>query len=75
MWYKDTIEEQVCERVQAKLDCINASVGRKENWVNVFTNGTVQRDIASKDEYEEQEEENLTVIEENTNDWKLYTVW
>ena len=68
VWYKDTIEEQVCERVQAKLDCINASVGRKENWVNVFTNGTVQRDIASKDEYEEQEEENLTVIEENTND-------
>ena len=61
IWYKNTIEEKVCERVEAKLGCINASVGAKENWVNVFTNGTVQKDIATKDEYTESEEENLTV--------------
>ena len=65
VWYRDTIEETVCARVEAKLDCINASVGRKENWVNVFTNGTVQQDIASDKEYEEQEEENLTIIEKD----------
>ena len=47
--------------MEAKLGCINASVGAKENWVNVFTNGTVQKDIATKDEYTENEEENLTV--------------
>jgi hypothetical protein len=64
VWYKDTIEETVCERVKAKLNCINASVGRKENWVNVFTNGTVQQDIASDNEYQELEDENLTVQEE-----------
>ena len=68
VWYKDTIEEQVCARVEAKLDCINASVGRKENWVNVFTNGTVQQDIASDNEYQELEDENLTVQEEETNE-------
>ena len=70
VWYKDTIEETVCERVKAKLNCINASVGRKENWVNVFTNGTVQQDIASDNEYQELEDENLTVQEETeeTND-------
>ena len=64
VWYKDTIEETVCARVEQKLDCINASVGRKENWVNVFTNGTVQQDIASDTEYQELEDENLTVQEE-----------
>ena len=68
VWYKDTIEETVCARVEAKLDCINASVGRKENWVNVFTNGTVQQDIASDNEYQELEDENLTVQEEETNE-------
>ena len=68
VWYKDTIEEQVCARVEAKLNCINASVGRKENWVNVFTNGTVQQDIASDNEYQELEDENLTVQEEDTNE-------
>jgi hypothetical protein len=61
IWYKNTIEEKVCERVEAKLGCINASVGAKENWVNVFTNGTVQKDIATKDEYTENEEESLTI--------------
>lgn len=65
VWYKNTIEERVCERVEAKLDCINASVGRKENWVNVFTNGTVQEDIASDKEYQELDEENLTIIEQD----------
>ena len=64
VWYKNTIEETVCARVEAKLGCINASVGRKENWVNVFTNGTVQSDIASDNEYQELEDENLTVQEE-----------
>jgi len=65
VWYRDTIEETVCSRVEAKLDCINASVGSRENWVNVFTNGTVQQDIATDKEYEEQEEENLTIIEKD----------
>ena len=68
VWYKNTIEETVCARVEAKLNCINASVGRKENWVNVFTNGTVQQDIASDNEYQEMEDENLTVQEEDTNE-------
>jgi len=68
VWYKNTIEETVCARVEAKLNCINASVGRKENWVNVFTNGTVQQDIASDNEYQEMEDENLTVLEEDTNE-------
>jgi hypothetical protein len=63
VWYKDTIEEKVCARVEAKLDCINASVGARENWVNVFTNGTVQQDVATKDEYQELEDENLNVIQ------------
>ena len=67
VWYKNTIEETVCARVEAKLGCINASVGRKENWVNVFTNGTVQQDIASDDEYQELEDESLTVQEEDQN--------
>ena len=65
VWYKDTIEEKVCARVEAKLDCINASVGARENWVNVFTNGTVQQDVATKDEYQDIEEENLNVIQDN----------
>jgi hypothetical protein len=65
VWYRDTIEEKVCAKVEAKLDCINASVGSRENWVNVFTDGTVQQDIASDKEYEELEEESLTVIEKD----------
>ena len=65
VWYKDTIEEKVCAKVEAKLDCINASVGSRENWVNVFTDGTVQQDIATDKEYEELEEESLTVIEKD----------
>lgn len=65
VWYRGTIEERVCERVEAKLDCINASVGRRENWVNVFTNGTVQEDIADDKEYQELDEENLTIIEQD----------
>jgi hypothetical protein len=65
VWYRDTIEEKVCAKVEAKLDCINASVGSRENWVNVFTDGTVQQDIATDKEYEEIEEESLTVIEKD----------
>ena len=65
VWYRDTIEEKVCAKVEAKLGCINASVGSRENWVNVFTDGTVQQDIASDKEYEELEDENLTVIEKD----------
>lgn len=46
IWYKNTIEEQVAEKVASRFSCLGEVVGRKESWVNIFNQ--ISEEDASK---------------------------
>lgn len=57
VWFKNTIEERVAEKVSSKMSCLAETVRRRESWVDLFNKISEQE----KNEIE-------TKIEEETKD-------
>jgi superfamily II DNA or RNA helicase len=52
-WYKDTIEEEVSERLEAKLSCVRELVERKDSFMLDIFNREADRDMTDKLEEED----------------------
>ena len=56
-WYKDTVEEQVADRLEAKYDCIKTLYDRSDSFIQNIFNGEVDEDMNTKVEEESLDKE------------------
>jgi hypothetical protein len=56
-WYKDTVEEQVADRLETKYDCIKTLYDRSDSFIQNIFNGEVDEELNNKVEEESLDKE------------------